>query len=141
MTGDKSQKQRLAAQQTLVEGEQHLVDGKHVIVPPLDEIFDDDIEHAAVAQGKAGPGDKILSLRQIQLQRNGKGDSRGLGGPIARITAYLGEQFPVYVGFFIDLSVLFAAAVDEPEQGLGKAGIQLVQHIAEVPRGLMRECA
>lgn len=67
-------------QQTLVKREQRLVDFENVIVPLHDEILDDDVELAAGAEGIARAGDEVAGLRQAQLQRDGEGHRRGLGG-------------------------------------------------------------
>ncbi len=119
------------ADQRLVKGKQHLVEGKHVVVAVNDEVLHNDVELAAVGQGKPRPPDEVLRLLQVQLQGNGKGQRGGLGGLIGRIASDLGEQLSVDVGLFVDLRVLFAGAVDELQQGLGKAGISAVQQLLQ----------
>ena len=72
----------------MVKGEQSLVDLKNVVLLPGYEIFNDNIKLAAGAQRVTGAGDKVTRLVQIQLQRDGESDGRGLGGLIAGIAAY-----------------------------------------------------
>ena len=97
----------------------------------LNEILNNHIELAAGAESVARAGDEVAGLVQIQLQRDGEGNSRGLGGLVVRIVADFGEQLAVYVGLFIDLGVLLTAAVDELQQGLRETGIQMRQQIVQ----------
>ena len=52
-------------------------------------------------------GDKVAGLRQAQLQRDGEGHRRGLGGLVVRVVADLREQLAIHIGLLVDLSVLF----------------------------------
>lgn len=99
-----------------------------ILFPP-DEILDDHIEFAAGAEGIACPGDEVAGLVQVQLQGDGKGDGRGLGGLIVRIVADLGEQLAVHIGLFVDFRILFAAAVNELQHGLRESGVQMRQQV------------
>ena len=118
-------------QQALIEREQRLIDLKNVVVPLHDEILDDDIKLAAGAEGVARAGDEVAGLRQAQLQRDGEGHRHGLGGLVVRVVADFREQLAVYVGLFVDLGVLFAAAVDELQQRLRKSGVQMRKRLVQ----------
>ena len=122
-------------QQALVKGEQRLVDLVNVVVPLADEILDDHVELAAAAEGIARAGYEIAGFVQIQFQRDGKGEGRGLGRPVVRVAADLGEQLAVDVGPLVDLGILFAAAVDVRQQRFGKSGVQMPQPVVQTAEG------
>ena len=121
----------LRADQGLVEGKQHLIEGKYIIVAVEDKILHNNVEFAAVGQGEARPADEVPGLLQVQLQSDGEGHGGGLGGLVGRVAADLGEQLAVDVGFFVDVRVLLAGAVDELQQGLGETGVGLFQQLLQ----------
>ena len=86
-------------QQTLIKGEQRLVDLKDVVFLLPDEILDDDVELAAGAEGVARTGNEVTGLVQIQFQRDGEGDGRGLRGLVVRIVANLGKELTIHIAF------------------------------------------
>ena len=105
-------------QQTLIKGEQRLVDLENIVFLLPDEILDNDVELTAGAESVARAGDEVAGLVQVQLQRDGKGNGRGLGGLVVRVIANFGKELAIHVGLFVDLGVLFSAAVDELQQRL-----------------------
>ena len=66
------------AKQRLIEGEERLVDLIDIVVLVDDEVFDDQIEAVGVAECVARFFQQLPGLLQIQLQRDGKGNGRGL---------------------------------------------------------------
>lgn len=75
---DRSPQVLLHPDQPLVEGEQRLVNFKHIVISLLYEKLHDYIELAGVGQGKTGFAEHILHFRKGQLQCQGKGNCRGL---------------------------------------------------------------
>ena len=92
---------------------QRQIDLHHVIIALFDEIADDQVEFAAVGQGVARPAAQVLCGFQIQLQRKGQGDSRGLGGFIIGVIADLGEVLLGQQGLLVDFRILLAGLVDQ----------------------------
>ena len=80
-----------AAQQRLLEGEKGIIDEENIVFSPLDEIFYDNVQLAAVGYGKTGSADKIPCFIKVQLQRNGKGQSCCLAGLVLGIVADFGK--------------------------------------------------
>ena len=78
---------------------------------------------------KARLHEQLARLLQRQLQRDCKGEGRGLRGPVQPVRAYLGEQLPVYIRLLVALSVGHAALVYFPEQHFRKALVQAVQGV------------
>ena len=65
-------------QQRHVKLEQHLVALKDVEIAFLDEILQDDVELAAVGEGKARLFEQSVRLWKRQFQRDSKGEHGGL---------------------------------------------------------------
>ena len=90
------------------------------------EVFQDDIEFAAVGKGKARLLQQLHGLRKRKLQRDGEGEHRGLAGLVGGVGADLAEQLPVHVGLFVALRVGHAFFVDQAQQGGGEALVGLL---------------
>ena len=130
-----SQATFLRAEQILVEGEERFVDLENVIVAVGDEVFDDHVKLVAVGERKAGLSEQIPGFLQRQLQRHGKGNGRGLGGPVLGVGTDLGKELPVHVGPLVTGGVGHAPFVDLPQQHLRKAFIQRLQAFVQAHRG------
>ena len=72
-----------------------------------------------------------MGLVQIQPQGDGKGDDGLLGGAVVLVALDLGEGALVHVGALVALHVGHAALVDEGEQHLLKAHVQLSEVVFE----------
>ena len=105
-----------SAQETLVKFKEGGIDVMDVVIAPVDEVHDDHIKDTAAGQRKTGPSNEILCLLQIQLQRDGKGDGRSLGGLVGWVVPDFGEMLTGNIGPGVYGGVLFPGAVNELQQ-------------------------
>lgn len=111
----------------MIEFEKRFVDLENIIDLFLNEVADDAVEDEAAGEGQPCGGEKLLRLFQIQLQRNGKGDCRLLGGLIGvGIALDLGKGLFIHVRLFVAFHVGDPPLVDPVKELVGKGLIHFL---------------